>query len=323
MKKDMSEAMLFRFFAGETTEQETDIIAAWLDEDPVRHQKRLNRMHNLYVVSIMCPEVCAAPETREKAGIVRRMKRSRIVRYASGIAAALLICFGVNYLFFSHRVKTLAEMPSKIEAPAGQHIRFTMSDGSVIDLNSGGSITYPSVFSGRERRVRLSGEAMFDVEPDANRPFVVETFSYEVRVLGTRFNVIADEEKNEFSTALLEGKVSVSHLSNNENVVLEPDMIASLRNGRLVTDKIKGMDDYLWPEGVISVGGLPFDRLAEKIEKSYNVRIVLERETPPVIKYTKLKIRISDGVDHAMRILSLASDFTYVYDTSENTITIK
>ncbi len=100
-------------------------------------------------------------------------------------------------------------------------------------------------------------------------------------------------------------------------------MTASLRDGRLVTDKIKGMDDYLWPEGVISVGGLPFDRLAEKIEKSYNVRIVLERETPPVIKYTKLKIRISDGVDHAMRILSLASDFDYEYDTSENTIRIK
>lgn len=53
--------------------------------------------------------------------------------------------------------------------------------------------------------MKLSGEAVFDVEHDEDRPFVVETFASDIRVLGTKFNVIADERHQRFSTALLPG----------------------------------------------------------------------------------------------------------------------
>jgi ferric-dicitrate binding protein FerR (iron transport regulator) len=320
----MSEALLFRFFWGQTTDEETDRITAWLEKDPVAHQKILNETQDLWALSVMSDTSTRTTRWDYYAFRFRRFSRLKNVRYAAVAAAAsLIVALGASQLFFSQRISRMAELATTIEAPAGQHIRFTLNDGSVIDLNSGGRISYPAVFTGGERRVELSGEAMFDVAPNAKKPFIVETFACEVEVLGTRFNVIADEDKQEFSTALFEGSVAVRHAANNEKVILEPDMIVRLSGDRLVAANIGGMDDYLWPDGIISLGGLPFDRLVEKLEKAYNVRIVVERPTLPAVKYTKLKVRVSDGIDHAMKILQLASDFTYVYDTSENTITIE
>ncbi|MFR4235218.1 MAG: FecR domain-containing protein [Alistipes onderdonkii] len=60
-------------------------------------------------------------------------------------------------------------------------------------------IEYPSVFKKNLRRVKLSGEAVFDVEHDERCPFVVETFASDIRV-GTKFNVVADERHQRFST---------------------------------------------------------------------------------------------------------------------------
>ncbi len=320
MKKEMSEALLYRFVAGQTTEEEADRIALWLDEDPVEHQKTLDRVFKLRMLSHIVPDVPAASSRRGK---VRRIGRAGFVRYTAGIAAALLVGLVINYFVFSRRESRIAELATTIEAPAGQHIRFRLNDGSVIDLDSGGSITYPAIFTGDERRVKLSGRAMFDVAPDAKNPFVVETFACEVRVLGTRFDVIADEEDNEFSTALFEGRVAVSNLSAGEEIVMEPETVVNLLGGRLVKSRMEGMDDYLWPEGIISVGGVPFDEVKERLERAFGVRIEVARPTEPVIKYARLKIRVSDGIDYAMGILSLKSDFTYEYDSSENIVTIK
>lgn len=319
MKTKITDAMLFRFFAGQTSNDETDLISSWLHEDPEKHQKILNEANELYLLSIMCEsdtEIC------NKRGIFS-FGWTKIARYASGFAAALLIGFVCNYFFFSHRMNQWSEQLTTIEAPIGQHIRVTLNDGSVIDLNSGARMIYPSIFTGKERRVRLQGEAMFDVGHDDQHPFIVETFACNVRVLGTRFNVIADEARNQFSTALLRGCVSVTNNLNGENVIMDENTVVRLENGRLLLNDMINQDEYLWPEGIISVSGLPFDQLVAKLEKCYNVKIIVESPTLPEVSYQRCKIRISDGINHAMKILQAASDFTYTYDEINNTIVIK
>ena len=191
------------------------------------------------------------------------------------------------------------------------------------DLNSGSRIVYPSIFVGKERRIQLYGEAMFDVEPDTDRPFIVETFACDVKVLGTHFNVIADEAKNLFSTALFRGKVAVlSHLSD-ESVLMDENSVVNLKNGHLQIVPIEDPDEYRWPEGIITLNKMPFDQIVEKLEKYYDVKIVIKRPELPVIKYQSCKIRVSDGINHAMQLLQMASDFTYTYDEIENIIRIE
>ena len=226
-------------------------------------------------------------------------------------------------MLFTHRVREWTNQITTIEAPSGKQIRVTLNDGSVIDLNSGSRIVYPSIFVGKERRIQLYGEAMFDVEPDTDRPFIVETFACDVKVLGTHFNVIADEANGLFSAALFRGKVAVLNHSSNESVLMTENSVINLKNGHLQIAPIEDPDEYRWPEGIITLNRMSFNQITEKLEKYYDVKIIIERSEVPVIKYQSCKIRVSDGINHAMQLLQMASDFTYTYDEIENIIRIK
>ena len=83
------------------------------------------------------------------------------------------------------------------------------------------------------------------------------------------------------------------------------------------------MDDYLWTEGMISIKGLSFGELMHKFEKSFGVKIRIDRVRMPEVDYNHGKIRISDGVDSALRLLQMASDFTYTRSEDNGTIVIR
>ena len=317
----ITDAMLFRFFAGQLTEEETSLLKAWMDENPEEHQKVMKKAHDIYVLGVMYTAF-ESPD-QDKVSPIRLLTLSKIIRFTSKIAAVLAIGFVINYMLFTHRVREWTNQITTIEAPSGKQIRVTLNDGSVIDLNSGSRIVYPSIFVGKERRIQLYGEAMFDVETDTDRPFIVETFACDVKVLGTHFNVIADEANGLFSAALFRGKVAVlSHLSD-ELVLMDENSVVNLKNGHLQMVPIEDPDEYRWPEGIITLNRMSFDQIAEKLERYYNVKIVIERSELPVIKYQSCKIRVSDGINHAMQLLQMASDFTYTYDEIENIIRIK
>ena len=220
-------------------------------------------------------------------------------------------------------MERISDIPTSIEAPAGQHIRIALSDGTTVELNSKSRITYPALFAGAERRVRLEGEAMFDVYHDASRPFIVETYACDVEVRGTRFNVIAEEDMQEFSTALFEGSVAVSNKVNDERILMEPNTIVHLKNGHLHLSDLENHDNYLWTDGIISFGGDDFGQIIDKLRRYYDVNIEIQRETLPEIRYKRLKVRTSEGVDHILRILQRSSDFTYEYNDLENKIIIR
>lgn len=317
---EITEATLFRYFTGQMSNEETDALTAWYGENPEEHRKIMDRAHALYIVSTMSEPAADEPDLRSAGW---RSGWRRMVRQVSGIAAVLLLGFGASYYLFSQKLESWAARPTVIEAPLGQHIRLTLSDGTSVDLNSGSRLTCPSVFAGRQRRVQLEGEAMFDVAHDASHPFVVETFACDVSVLGTRFNVIADEAQQEFSAALFEGRVSVVDRSSGERVELVPDRMAALKNGRLQTSAMTDPDSYRWTEGVISLSGLSFEQVIRKLEKAYGVKLSVERSSLPEIKYRNIKVRVSDGIEHALDILQKASDFSYEYDESGTAIIIR
>ena len=135
-----------------------------------------------------------------------------VVRITVQAAAMLAIgLFVGGYISKERTYDMLAGQINTLQVPYGQRLKFTLPDGSSVQLNSGARIEYPTVFKKNLRKVKLSGEAVFDVEHDEDRPFVVETFASDIRVLGTKFNVIADERHQRFSTALLRGRVQITN----------------------------------------------------------------------------------------------------------------
>jgi ferric-dicitrate binding protein FerR (iron transport regulator) len=85
-----------------------------------------------------------------------------------------------------------------------------LADGTKVWLNAASSVRFPVAFTGKERKVEITGEAYFEVAKDKTKPFRVKANSSEIEVLGTHFNVNAYDDEASIKTTLLEGKVKIS-----------------------------------------------------------------------------------------------------------------
>lgn len=317
----MNTELLYKYLENTATDAEMEQVLNWLDADPA-HQRELDELDKVMAASIIYGPDILEPAPVKKSGRVIPLRR--VVRYAAELAAVLLIGLGVSWMFTENRIEKWTRQTTALEVPSGQYLSMKLQDGTTVWLNSGTRLEYPLVFAGGERRVKVSGEAMFDVEYDPQHPFVVETFACDVEVLGTKFDVTADEDEGVFSTALLRGSVKVTNrLMPGEQFILKPNEEVRLTGRRLNLNQIGRMDDYLWTEGMISIKGLSFTDLMGKFEKSFGVKILIDRSRIPVIDYNHGKIRISDGVDSALRLLQMASDFTYTRNEDDGTIVIR
>lgn len=316
---NIDQDLFFKFFSREASVEETDALTAWLDEDPSR-QEEFNKAYEMFMISQV---VAFADLDSKPATGVKAVRKRRWLTYVASAAASVVIGMFLNNYFFTRPiVETLDSTVLVSEAQPGQRTSVTLSDGTVVELNSNSRIEYPAIFHKGDRRVRLEGEAMFDVAPDQEHPFIVETFAYDVKVLGTKFDVIADSKEKEFSTALLNGEVSIQDKSAKPLVTLRPNMMASMHEGRLLCSRLSDTDAYLWTDGVISAVGIPFDKLMRRFERCYGVNIDIASAILPEVRYVYFKVRISDGIDHALRLLQDGSDFNYRYEEETNTYII-
>lgn len=189
------------------------------------------------------------------------------------------------------------ETYNKLLVPYGKRSKITLSDGSVVYLNAGTKFIFPEKFLLKERTVILSGEAFFEVKSNKERPFIVKTMeeNFSVQVLGTKFNISAYPTDGYISTALAEGKVNVVEKGffSNQETVLKPGQLAtwSKQGGRV---DVKDVDAYRytsWTSGLLYFESESVINVIRKIERFYNIDIVLDE------KLDIYKIKISGKLD--------------------------
>ena len=201
--------------------------------------------------------------------------------------------------------------------------RICLPDSTFVWLNAGSTLEYFVSRWTKERNVRLDGEAYFEVTHNEDKPFVVQTNKCNVEVLGTKFNVEAYSDSEDFCTSLMEGSVRVSDKGNpSETVLLSPNHMVSLENGQLSTSPILDFDVFRWKEGLICFRNMNFEQLMLRFEKCYGVRIVVENKH--LVNYIcSGKFRISDGIDNALRILQKDAKYSFERNNDESVIYIK
>lgn len=323
----MTDELLFRYFSNEASAEDEEVaqIEQWLDEDPAR-QSEFDSAHYLFNAMILHSDELSkmtTPGALEKTS--RKSKVRRLVyRYAA--AAAAVVIAGLSGVFVEREINynKMTAQTNVLEVPAGQRMSVTLSDGTQVQLNGNSRIEYPVIFSRKQRNVKLSGEAFFEVKHDERHPFIVETFASKVEVLGTRFNVYADEASEYFSAALVDGKVKVTTNDETaEQVVLAPDEMVKFVNNHLVVTKVDAENLISWTEGYVNLADTDFESLMRRFENVYGVKIVIERETMPEIGYKSGKIRVPEGVNFALKLLQHECKFTYTENYETNTITIR
>jgi ferric-dicitrate binding protein FerR (iron transport regulator) len=147
------------------------------------------------------------------------------------------------------------------------------------------------------------------------KPFVVHAGGYDIQALGTQFNVEAYSQSGDFTASLLSGAVKVTSVSDtSQNMILRPNTMVRLHDGRLIAEAIADFNHYRWREGLISFKNTPFPDLMAKFEKCYGIRIVVKNNR--VKNYAPTgKFRQSDGIDYALRVLQ--RDFPFRFERDE------
>jgi ferric-dicitrate binding protein FerR (iron transport regulator) len=205
--------------------------------------------------------------------------------------------------------------------PAGARYQVQLSDGTQVWMNSASQLEYPVAFAKGERKVKLTGEAFFEVSKDAACPFIIEANGYEVKVLGTAFNVSAYATDAFMETTLVSGSVKVTS-KNGEVVRLEPDQMLRINNQNQTADleKVDTRFYTSWKDGILYFDNLPMEELARRLERWYDVKIVFSNEK------TK-QLRFSGAMENSRNIqflLNLISQTTNIkFSQHEKTITVE
>lgn len=173
-----------------------------------------------------------------------------------------------------------------IRTPKGGQYKVVLPDGSSVWLNAASSISFPSVFADlSQRKVRLTGEAYFEVAKDKAHPFVVQTEQQEVEVLGTHFNVNAYAEEDRTKTTLLEGSVQVSARGTtrsgqnlNAALILKPGQQSVLGKGSFTVIQADTEEAVAWKSGYFKFNSEPLSSIMHQLSRWYDVEVVYEGE---------------------------------------------
>ena len=203
------------------------------------------------------------------------------------------------------------EIIHKIYTTVGGDYSLVLSDGTRVWLNAETVLEYPVQFAGKQRVVKLTGEAYFEVAHDTERPFIVETGDMRTRVLGTSFNINAYTNEGTVYTTLLSGRVEVS-LADGAGVdvtpvVLEPGMQSRWnRNSDNFVLKAVDLDNVIaWRYGVFMFNEDDLDVVTRVLSRWYGVQFVEEGSGVGSHTFSG-RMSKDDKLESILRILTLA-----------------
>lgn len=294
-------------------------------------KKQFAEYQNLYALLNLNPQLENRRIGKQKYDRFVHQKQNRILRKLwlsrIGYAAAILILVVSSSLLTlwytqDEEVAFVANEMNTLYTPAGQRACLVLQDGTEVWLNAKSKLVYPAQFTEKERRVKVEGEAFFNVAKDSVKPFIVSAMDVDMEVLGTQFNVYCYPDAGYVETSLLEGSVRVFFSGKEkEGVLLKPDQQVTAANGKMVVKPIKLNDHFLWRDGVYAFENEPLIDILKKLELYYDVKIVVEDTTMFNETYTG-KFRQRDSLDDIFKILQQIRSFKFCKDTENNIITL-
>ncbi|WGQ10073.1 FecR family protein [Pedobacter gandavensis] len=169
-----------------------------------------------------------------------------------------------------------------ISTPKGGQYQINLPDGTRVWLNAASSLKYPIDFGDQERKVELTGEGYFEVSPDKERPFKVNTARQMVSVLGTHFNISSYEDDGFVKTTLLEGKVKVQLKDLDVSALLSPGEQSVLKDRTFNVQKVDVEEAIAWKNNTFVFHNEELGDIMREISRWYDVEVVCPDEMAKV-----------------------------------------
>jgi transmembrane sensor len=326
--------LLARKTAGESDpeeEKELELLlqqypyATYITEVLMQPWKDVNQVHGPQEVNALLENHLARLEQAEP------VKQRRLWPYAA-IAASVALLAGVWMMWKPEKpAKQLAIAAPPVQKAPKQKI--VLPDGSAVWLNAGSKLQYPEQFNKRERVVVLEGEAFFDIVKDADRPFMVKTEQFAVRVLGTTFDVRAYPQEDTAVAALVQGSIEVLLKGNeeqgiplrpNEKLTIPVTHTTTIKNEQVTMPLVKAplttlrdsvVTETAWVQNKLAFKHMPLEQVARLMGQWYNADIRFKNESKKSLYFSGVFEK--EDLEQALSALSLTTQsFHYSRDAN-------
>lgn len=321
-EKQFSE-LIRRCLSGEASEEEASQVERWLnrraDQDPfsqvpVEEKGKIRTA----IFNRLATKMADADTVKDK-----RNSLARSGTLYKAAAAIILLCL-LSYTLVEFRRDTIEEKITVLHSVShpGGNKKVILSDSSIVWLKGNSSIFYSKEFSDEARNVKLTGEALFEIAKDADRPFIIECGGLKATVLGTSFNIKSNED--DIEVFVLTGKVALSSEGSSEDLIVHPNEKAVYHTAGNQLAKVKAQED----ERAIKIAGTQYSmrfsatrmkEIVRRIEGKFDVRVFLSDE-----KLNNCTIT-ADFTDQSLdRTLNMISQTLGIeYKIEDNQVTLK
>jgi ferric-dicitrate binding protein FerR (iron transport regulator) len=289
-------------------EEEIEEVVNWI-ESSGENQKEFNRVKNLWTYSGFF-NFDAIIKERKPVSFGWNKRCFEILKYA----AILILVFFIGALSATliNRDFFKGQAYNELIVPRGESAEIILADQTHVWLNSGARLIYPSDFRKKNRDVKLSGEAYFEVKHDNKRPFHVITPNLTVEVLGTSFNMEAFENTEVLNVTLVKGRVCLKNNKNKVLTELSPNENArySIREKKLNISTVNTVLYTSWKEGIMTFKDEKLADIAVKLERWFNVEVIFDQEPVKEIKFSGSILK-NKPIDQILDILKFTSNIDY------------
>lgn len=305
---------LYRYFEGSLSEEEKRVLFQQMYAD-TELKKEFAALQNALALSSMLKHSGDGFWSEKRLKELKRMsakKKERHFFFNFLKYAAIVLLIVCSWVLSQHQtVKTYNKEYTWIEAPKGQRVSVKLADGSSVILNPSSRLRVPNVFESKKRIVLLEGEGFFKVAKNPNKPFIVTTEKYNIRVLGTEFNVFAYPQSEEFETELVQGSVYVYDKDDEANgIYMRANEKVSLKDGKLYKVSSAYKQHQLEKTGIYDFSDVPFKNLLTRLGLWYNIRFQVDR--PEILNHVyQGKFRQSDDIETIMNAIRDVGKFNY------------
>ncbi len=301
-------------------------------------EKRQHRLKRIYITSasiaasliiiffatyfLMPKDAVATTDVEALASQVSRIQVNNVTLISGNSSTPLSTGAVLQYDSDGHLTvdgKSIASVEGndmqKLIVPDGKRVRVNLSDGTVLNVNSQSSLVYPRRFNGDTRRIFARGEVLMDVAHDAKHPFIVSSDEFNLRVLGTKFNICTYKNMGANNIVLVRGKVEVTDKKSRMAILMPNDML-SIKDGSITAQTKVDVDEYVsWADGMLVLNGESLATLTRRLSIYYGRPI----HCLPSLNNKKIygKLELKDSLREVLTCLKPIVPINIVYHHKE------
>ncbi len=324
INNDVARSAAFKWLAllqsPSLTSTQEEAFFSWLDESQLNQAAYL-KAESLWERGEVLEKIEPASESEKPNSTKSWLSFNFPVMPAIAASIFVLFCGLGMFQYYQPTLDT-----GHYHTALGQQQEVTLSDGSVLLLNTDSDITVK--YQKNHRIVQLNkGEVFFDIQKGEDRPFDVITNSGTIRVLGTQFSVFNTQDGT-FVT-VIEGRVGLSS-ENTPSALFEADITLTKNQQLSIEDGARGIqpkqvnasNKTAWRNNKLIYHGDRLEDVINDVNRYYDSQIVLgnpelaEKEVVAVLQLgnfsttltsLKVSLNLSSSVDDELEFITLNS----------------